>query len=142
MFNKASTNTTQHIVKDVWVDLRNVTKSNVTSTNFYEDNFLPNIPVLGGKVASLYFDAHNDWELDTDFSWVDCNSSTSVCEFQACVDRRFRTNDTQDWQLNNAFMQTFGSYGYFTTYNTATNGTSIFNETRGTVQGFSNLVTI
>ena len=61
MFDKANTNTTQHIVKDVWVDFTNATKSNVTGSDAYEVNGLPNIPFHGGKLANLYYDAHNDW---------------------------------------------------------------------------------
>lgn len=91
---------------------------------------IPNIMYYGGKSNFLNLDTHQDWQLDTAFSGVFCNSTTLVCTFTACVDRKFRTNDSQDWQLVNAYMQTFGSVGYYTSYNTNSVNTAL--ETRGT----------
>lgn len=81
VFNKATTNATQHVARDVWVDQRNATKSNLTNSTAYEINGLPNVPYYGGKVANIYYDQQNDWLLNTDYSWVSCNASSSVCEF-------------------------------------------------------------
>ena len=140
VFNKATINSTQHVTEDCWVDQRNASKTSDVNSTAYEVNGLPNVPYYGGKLGP-YHDKQNDWILAKLYNWIYCNTSTSICEFQACADRKFRTNDPQDWQLNSAFMQNFSAYGFYTTYNTnATLG--FFNETRGTIQGFSKLLYI
>ena len=96
----------------------NLTSSNNTSSTSLIVNGLPNVQGLGGAFLNNFTDTNaSDWKLLNNYSWVYFNQTSNKAEFQACVDRRFRTESAQDWQLNNAFMQNFGAFGYISAYN-------------------------
>ncbi len=78
--------------------------ANLTSSNRTNDNSslivngLPNVQGLGGVFVNNYVDTNvSDWKLLSNYSWVYYNKTTNQAEFQACVDRRFRTGSAQDW---------------------------------------------
>ena len=121
-------NSALHTVRDIWLDP-------ASNPSIFVDG-LPNVQGLGGKFINDHVDTNgSDWTLLKDYSWVYYNATTKLSEFQACVDRRFRTESAQDWQLSNAFMQNFAAFGYFSGYNTNTFSTDF--ETRGSLTGAS-----
>ena len=90
--------TTTVNTSDLWIDIANTFDTN---TNGVKSNYVTR-------------DTTNDWTLSyTDLS---CESGNTKCWFEACGEKLFRTEDAQDWQLNQSYMQEFSAQMYFYTY--------------------------